>query len=110
MSRCVVYQSGGFTNYGISYRKYSQEELEEMKKKMLSVEAQDGSVEIRKMEGIQRKGQFLIQGKFAHKTMLLIANDGAKSAEEVYLKYGMLVRELVDYMEITVQRVNEMRK
>ena len=29
MSRCVVYQSGGFTNYGISYRKYSQEELEE---------------------------------------------------------------------------------
>lgn len=42
--------------------------------------------------------------------MLLIANDGAKSAEEVYLKYGMLVRELVDYMEITVQRVNEMRK
>lgn len=32
MSRCVVYQSGGFTNYGISYRKYSQEELEEIKK------------------------------------------------------------------------------
>ena len=32
MSRCVIYQSGGFTNYGISYRKYSQEELEEMKK------------------------------------------------------------------------------
>lgn len=44
MSKCVVYQSGGFTNYGISYRKYSQEELEEVKKKMLSVEAQDGSV------------------------------------------------------------------
>jgi hypothetical protein len=30
MSRCVIYQSGGFTNYGISYRKYSQEELAEM--------------------------------------------------------------------------------
>lgn len=30
MSKCVVYQSGGFTNYGISYRKYSQEELAEM--------------------------------------------------------------------------------
>lgn len=29
MSKCVVYQSGGFTNYGISYRKYSQEELAE---------------------------------------------------------------------------------
>lgn len=32
MSKCVVYQSGGFTNYGISYRIYSQEELEEVKK------------------------------------------------------------------------------
>lgn len=30
MSRCVIYQSGGFANYGISYRKYSQEELAEM--------------------------------------------------------------------------------
>lgn len=31
MSRCITYQSSGFTNYGISYRKYSQEELEERK-------------------------------------------------------------------------------
>lgn len=29
MSRLITYQSGGFTNYGISYRKYSSEELEE---------------------------------------------------------------------------------
>ena len=29
MSRLVTYQSGGFTNYGISYRQYSPEELEE---------------------------------------------------------------------------------
>lgn len=29
MSRLITYQSGGFTNYGISYRKYSPEELEE---------------------------------------------------------------------------------
>lgn len=32
MSKCVVYQSGGFTNDGIGYRKFSLEELEEMKK------------------------------------------------------------------------------
>lgn len=31
MSRLITYQSGGFTNYGISYRKYSPEELEERK-------------------------------------------------------------------------------
>lgn len=30
MSRLITYQSGGFTNYGISYRKYSPEELEEV--------------------------------------------------------------------------------
>ena len=32
MSKFVVYQSGGFTNCGIGYRKFSLEELEEMKK------------------------------------------------------------------------------
>ena len=36
MSRCVIYQSGGFTNYGISYRKYSQEELSEMKNRAIT--------------------------------------------------------------------------
>lgn len=30
MSRLITYQSGGFTNYEISYRKYSPEELEEI--------------------------------------------------------------------------------
>ena len=73
---------------------------------MLNVEAQDGSVKIKKMEGTEKRIVSDI-GAIAHKTMLLIANDGAKSAEEVYLKYGMLARELVDYMEMTVQRVNE---
>lgn len=76
---------------------------------MLNVEAQDGSVKIKKMEGTEKRIVSDI-GAIAHKTMLLIANDGAKSAEEVYLKYGMLARELVDYMEMTVQRVNEMGK
>lgn len=76
---------------------------------MLSVEAQDGSVEIRKMEGTEKRLVSDI-GSIAHKTMLLIANDGAKSADEVYLKYGTLARALVDYIETTVQRVNEMGK
>ena len=74
---------------------------------MLSVEVKDGSVEIRKMEGTEKR---LISdiGTIAHKTMLLIANDGAKSAVEVYLKYGILARQLVNYIEMTVRRVNEM--
>ncbi len=32
MSKVVVYQSGGFTNCGIGYRKFSQDELEEREK------------------------------------------------------------------------------
>lgn len=36
MSRCVVYQSGGFTNYGINYRKCSQEELAEMENRAMT--------------------------------------------------------------------------
>lgn len=74
---------------------------------MLNVDAKDGSVKIRKMEGTEKRLVSDI-GSIAHKTMLLIANDGAKSADEVYLKYGMLARELVDYIKTTVQRVNEM--
>ena len=32
MSQLIIFQSGGFTNHGISYRKYSPEELEEISK------------------------------------------------------------------------------
>lgn len=56
MSRCVVYQSGGFTNYGISYRKYSQEELEEMKKENVKCRS-TGRLSGNQEDGkVQRKG------------------------------------------------------
>lgn len=49
MSRLIIYQSGGFTNYGICYRKYSLDELkeismqEEMKTKTNSKEAEENA-------------------------------------------------------------------
>ena len=49
MSRLNTYQSGGFTNYGISYRKYSPDELEErtmqeeMKTRTNSKEAEENA-------------------------------------------------------------------
>ncbi len=49
MSRLITYQSGGFTNYGISYRKYSPDELEErtmqeeMKTRTNSKEAEENA-------------------------------------------------------------------
>jgi hypothetical protein len=76
--------------------------------KMLNVDAKDGSVKIRRMEGTEKRLVADI-GSIAHKTMLLIANDGAESADEVYLKYGTLAHELVNYIETTVQRVNEIQ-
>lgn len=58
---------------------------------MLEVKATDGQVDITQMEGTENR---LISdiGTIAHKAMLLIANDGAKSADEVHLKYGILAR------------------
>lgn len=49
MSRLITYQFGGFTNYGISYRKYSPDELEErtmqeeMKTRTNSKEAEENA-------------------------------------------------------------------
>ena len=36
MPRTVAYRAGGFTNYGISYTKFSQEELAEMKERAMT--------------------------------------------------------------------------
>lgn len=72
---------------------------------MLNLKSHDGTVDIYEMEGTEEciVGDL---GAAAHKTLLLIAND-SKSAEEVFIKYGMLVRNLVDYLEETVRRVDE---
>ncbi len=49
MSQLIIYQSGGFTNYCICYRKYSPDELkeiamqEEMKTKTNSKEAEENA-------------------------------------------------------------------
>lgn len=42
MSRLITYQSGGFTNYGISYRKYNTEELEERRMKEFPIMTNKG--------------------------------------------------------------------
>lgn len=36
MPRTIVYRAGGFTNYGIGYTKFSQEELAEMKDRVMT--------------------------------------------------------------------------
>ena len=72
---------------------------------MLHIKSEDGIVEIFDMEGTEKRIGSDI-GATAHKALLLIANN-SKSKEEVFLKYGILVRELVDYLEETVKRVEE---
>lgn len=73
---------------------------------MLKIESNEGTVDIYEMEGTEERiiGDL---GAATHKTLLLIAND-SKSADEVFLKYGILVRQLVDYLEETVKRVDEL--
>ena len=72
---------------------------------MLHIKSENGIVEIFDMEGTEKRIVSDI-GETAHKALLLIANN-SKSKEEVFLKYGILVRELVDYLEETVKRVEE---
>ena len=72
---------------------------------MLHIKSENGIVEIFDMEGTEKRIVSDI-GATAHKALLLIANN-SKSKEEVFLKYGILVRELVDYLEETVKRVEE---
>lgn len=74
---------------------------------MLNVKSNDGVVEIHKMEGSEKT---LVEniGAIAHKVMLLIANQGAKSKEQVFFKYGCLARQLVEYIEATVKRIDEL--
>lgn len=63
MSRLITYQSGGFTNYGISYRKYSPEELEERKSMWVNGEnihinfpgRGDYELEVFKMNNLEEK-------------------------------------------------------
>lgn len=73
---------------------------------MLEIKSNNGTVDIIKMDGTEKRIVSDI-GVIAHKVLLLIANQGATTAEDVYIKYGALSRQLVDYIETTVKRVDE---
>lgn len=74
---------------------------------MLNLKSHDGTVDIYEMEGTSERIVSDL-GAATHKTLLLIAND-SKSKEEVFIKYGTLVRELVDYLKETVRKIDDVR-
>lgn len=74
---------------------------------MLEIKSVDGNVDVFAMEGTEERIVSDV-GAVAHKVLLLIANSGAKSAEEVYIRYGALARQLVDYIDTTVNRIDEL--
>lgn len=47
-------------------------------------------------------------GTIAHNSILMMATDGAKSKEEVCIRYGAISRMLVDFIEHTVLHIDEM--
>lgn len=73
---------------------------------MVKVESNNGEVNLLEIEGTEKRiiGDI---GALAHKILLTLANTGAKSKEELFLKYGILARQLVNYIEETVKRVEE---
>ena len=74
---------------------------------MIKAKSKDGEVEIYDLKGSEDRIVCDI-GVLIHKILLLTANAGAKTKEEVYVRYGFLVRKVVDYLEITVKRIDEM--
>lgn len=76
---------------------------------MLNVKSNDGEVTIVKMEGTEERVVNDV-GAIAHKTLLMLANSRSKSAEEVFFRYGILARQLTDYIETTMHRVDELDK
>ena len=73
---------------------------------MLSIKSENGTVDILELEGTAKR-IIADLGASAHKTMLFMANQDSRSMEEVYIKYGLLARQLVDYIEDTVQKIDE---
>ena len=47
-------------------------------------------------------------GTIAHNSILMMATDGARSKEEVCIRYGAIARMLVDFIEHTVLHIDEM--
>lgn len=76
---------------------------------MIEIRSNDGTVDIMQMKGTEKRIVFDL-GAAVHKVMLLVANNDAKSAEEVFIKYGTLARELTEYIEMTVKRIDELGK
>ena len=74
---------------------------------MVEVKSYNGTVDIMRMDGTQEEIVCDI-GAAAHKILILVANDHAKSAQEVYIRYGVLARQLVDYIDKTVERIEEL--
>ena len=73
---------------------------------MLHTKSENGNVDIIEMDGTE-ESIVVDVGATAHKTLLTMANRGAKTAEEVFVRYGELARNLVDYIETTVKRIDE---
>lgn len=74
---------------------------------MVEIKSKDGEVEIIQLEGSEERIVADV-GVIAHKVLLTSANTGSKSTEEVYIRYGILARQLVDYIDKTVFRVDEL--
>ena len=76
---------------------------------MLNVKSNDGSVRVTEMAGTE---DLVIAdlGAIANYVMLSMANAGAKFKDEVCLHYGCLARKLVDYIELSVRRIDEIDK
>lgn len=74
---------------------------------MVEVISDQGIVEIHQLDG-EEKIIVADIGAIANKVLLLAANEGSKSKEEVYVRYGVLARQLVNYIDKTVNDIDKL--
>ena len=73
---------------------------------MIRAKSDNGNVEVYEIQGSIDKVICDI-GALAVKVLLIMANAGAKSKGDVYIKYGLLARKLVDYIDHSVEQVDD---
>lgn len=74
---------------------------------MVIVQANNGKAKVFQLNGTTTEIVGDV-GTIAHQVILFLASDGARSKEEVCIRYGAISRMLTDYIEHTVIHIDEM--
>lgn len=74
---------------------------------MIKIKSDHGNVDILSLKGSDKR-IIADLGAVVHKVLLLIANQ-EKSADKVFAKYRALAKELIRYINMSIDRIDELK-